>query len=142
MFSKSCEYGMRATLLIAQQSLQGNKIGVKTISEEIGSPEAFTGKILQELTKNNIIRSIKGPYGGFLIGLEEMKKIKLCDVVKAIDGDKIFERCALGLKKCSESTPCHLHFKFVKIRKEINEMLESKNLYSIVTEKKQYWLKK
>ncbi|MDO5608556.1 MAG: Rrf2 family transcriptional regulator [Capnocytophaga sp.] len=142
MFSKSCEYGLRATLFIAQQSLQGNKIGVKTIAEEIGSPEAFTGKILQELTKNNIVRSIKGPYGGFLIDLKTMKKIKLRDVVKAIDGDKIFKGCALGLKNCNEKTPCHLHFKFIEIRNEINAMLGESNLHSIVTDEGNFFLKK
>lgn len=47
MFSKSCEYDLRAVIFIAQQSLLGEKPGLKTVAKEIGSPEAFTGKILQ-----------------------------------------------------------------------------------------------
>jgi len=36
------------------------------IAEEIDSPTAFTAKILQQLVKNKVIHSIKGPHGGFL----------------------------------------------------------------------------
>ena len=61
MFSKSCEYGLRAIIYIAQQTNQNNKVSLMTISEEINSPQAFTAKILQQLTRNNIVKSIKLP---------------------------------------------------------------------------------
>ena len=45
MFSKSCEYGLRAIIYIAQQTNLNNKVSLTTISEEIDSPQAFTAKI-------------------------------------------------------------------------------------------------
>ncbi|MET0760542.1 MAG: transcriptional regulator, partial [Flavobacterium sp.] len=47
MFSKTCEYGIRASIFIASQSYQNNRIGLKDIAKKIDSPEAFTAKILQ-----------------------------------------------------------------------------------------------
>ena len=47
MFSKTCEYGLRAVLFIAQESANGHKVSMSTISQEINSPQAFTAKILQ-----------------------------------------------------------------------------------------------
>ena len=132
MFSKSCEYGLRSIIYIAQQSVQDSKVSLATISEAVNSPQAFTAKVLQQLTRNNIIKSIKGPYGGFVIESEKMDIIKLSDVVKVLDGDSIYTSCGLGLNKCNENSPCPLHFKFVEVRNQLKELLEKTTLSMLV----------
>lgn len=59
MFSKACEYAIRATIYIAVQSNQDNRVGLKDISKEIDSPEAFTAKILQQLSKMRLLTQSK-----------------------------------------------------------------------------------
>jgi Rrf2 family protein len=125
MFSKACEYAIRATIYIAEQSDRDNRVVLKDIAEKIGSPEAFTAKILQQLSKNQVIDSIKGPHGGFQIDKKKMAKIKLCQIVEAIDGDTIYKGCGLGLKECSEKKPCPVHEKFKIVRTELKDMLEN-----------------
>ncbi len=133
MFSKSCEYGLRAIIYIAQQTVQNNKVGLRTISEEIGSPEAFTSKILRQLTRNSMVKSIKGPYGGFVI--EEHKlKTTLSEVVNIFDGDTIYKGCGLGLNQCDANSPCPMHAKFVAIRDDLKNMLESTTLEALVND--------
>jgi Rrf2 family protein len=124
MFSKTCEYGIRAMLFLAQKSGQGNKIGIKEISKGVGAPEHFLAKILQDLSRKGIIQSIKGPNGGFFLD-DSSRKTTLADIVKVIDGDKLFTGCGLGLKICSEKSPCPLHDEFKVIRKKIHNMLDS-----------------
>lgn len=141
MFSKSCEYGLRATIYIAHQSLSGNKTGGKAIAKAIGSPEAFTGKILQELAKNKIVKSVKGPYGGFSIEAARMKKITLKEVVKVLDGDKMYSGCGLGLRICSEKKPCFLHFQLKKTRTELKKMLNENSIYDVVQGNKNFRIK-
>ncbi|MDQ3046729.1 MAG: Rrf2 family transcriptional regulator [Bacteroidota bacterium] len=128
MFSKACEYGIRATLYIAVRSRQDERAGLKDISREIDSPEPFTAKILQQLTRSGIIDSHKGPSGGFAIDKEKLQKIRLSQVVFAIDGDGIYKTCGLGLKACSEKQPCPVHNKFKKIREELKDLLDNTNL--------------
>ncbi|MBW4359863.1 RrF2 family transcriptional regulator [Flavobacterium taihuense] len=128
MFSKTCEYGIRATIFIASQSYQNKRVGLKDIAKKIDSPEAFTAKILQILSKNNIIHSIKGVGGGFDIPRETMKDIKLAQIVNALEGDRVFTGCGLGLTHCSEDHPCPMHEKFKSIRNELAFMLENTNL--------------
>lgn len=128
MFSKTCEYGIRATIFIASQSYQDNRVGLKDIAEKIDSPEAFTAKILQILSRNNIIHSIKGVGGGFEIPKEKMSQIKLIQIVAAIDGDRVFTGCGLGLSHCSETHPCPVHDRFKEIRNSLATMLENTNL--------------
>lgn len=128
MFSKTCEYGIRAAIFIASESYQNNRVGLRAIAEKIDSPEAFTAKILQILSKNNIIRSIKGVGGGFEIPKEKMSQIKLSQIVTALDGNRVFTGCGLGLNQCSEDHPCPVHDKFKSIRNELAFMLENTNL--------------
>lgn len=131
MFSKACEYAIRATIYIAVQSNQDKRVGIKDIAKEIDSPEAFTAKILQQLSKNNIVNSIKGPNGGFEIGKQEMHKIKLSKIVSAIDGDTIYKGCGLGFKQCSEKQPCPVHDKFKVVRNELRNMLETTTILEL-----------
>lgn len=134
MFSNSCEYGLRAIIFISQQTLQNKKVSLSTISEEISSPQAFTAKILQKLTRNNIIKSIKGPYGGFEIEKDKLETTTLSDVVVLFDGDDIYTRCGLGLSQCNHNSPCPMHHKFIKIREELKNMLENTTLLELLND--------
>ncbi len=128
MFSKSCEYGIRAILFIALKSMHHQRTRLKEIAEEINAPEAFTAKILQKLVKENILHSTTGPKGGFYIQPEEMEYIKLIQVVRAIDGDRLLNGCGLGLPKCDANHPCPFHHKFKKIKADLIEMLSTMNI--------------
>ena len=131
MFSKACEYGIKATIYIATQSSQGIRVCLKDIAREVNSPEAFTAKILQTLARNNVIDSAKGPTGGFQIDPEKARHMNLSQIVSAIDGDSIYKGCGLGLSECSEAKPCPVHDKFAKIRDDLKIMLENTSIYEL-----------
>ncbi|UCS92484.1 Rrf2 family transcriptional regulator [Echinicola marina] len=134
MFSKACEYAIRAVLYIATQSEQGKRTSLKAISKEIDSPEAFTAKILQQLSKNNVLQSIKGPNGGFEIDEASMQRIKLIEIVRIMDGEQLFTGCALGLKACNMDKPCPLHHEFLGIRTNIHQLLDNTTIKKLVND--------
>ncbi len=125
MFSKTCEYALRALIYIAQHSKNGNRIGIKDISKGINSPEYFIAKILQDLSRKGFVQSAKGPNGGFYMQNQE---ITIADIVREIDGDKLFKGCGLGLEECSELHPCPIHDQFKSIRQNIKSMLENSKI--------------
>ena len=133
MFSNACEYGIRATIYIAMQSLEDKRVNLKEIAGAINSPVAFTAKILQQLVKNNIVESAKGAHGGFQIEKERIESIKLNQIVLAIDGNKIFKGCGLGLSECNEMLPCPVHFKFKEIRDNLEKMTKDISIYDLAT---------
>ncbi|RZL37949.1 MAG: Rrf2 family transcriptional regulator [Pedobacter sp.] len=124
IFSKTCEYAIRAVFYIAHTTANGTKIGIKDIAVGIDSPELYLGKILQDLSRKGLISSTKGPNGGFFL-TTQMLNLPLIEVVKAVDGDNLFVGCGLGLKQCSELNPCPLHFQFKEIRDKLTVMLNS-----------------
>ena len=79
-------------------------------------------EVLHELIKKNLAQSLKGPTGGFYLDKHSLRN-SLADVVKAIDGDKIFSGSGLGFDYCSQVKPCPVHYEFKKVRQEIYKML-------------------
>lgn len=111
---------------------------VRDIAGAIGSPVAFTAKVLQQLVRNGLIGSAKGVKGGFFIDNETLQYLNLCRIVTAIDGNGLTENCMLGLRECSEVNPCPVHHQFKYIKADIIKMLNDsmvKNL-TIDVEKK------
>lgn len=115
---------MRAVFFIAQKSVDGRKVGIKEIAAGIDSPEPFIAKILQDLSKRGLIQSAKGPNGGFYAEAAEQRGT-LAEVVRAIDGDRLFTGCGMGLKFCSEVQPCPLHAQFAQVRDQLAHLLNN-----------------
>ena len=125
MFSKACEYGIKASVYIIDCSLKNEKVGMKDVAKAIESPEAYTSKILQQLSRNNIIQSEKGPTGGFSVEKDKINQLNLSMIVAAIDGDAIYKGCGLGFHQCNESKPCIIHHQYKSIRDDLKTMLEN-----------------
>jgi len=135
MFSKACEYGIRASIFVARQSEKGERSSLKEIAEAINSPIAFTGKILQLLAKSDILESIKGAGGGYEMEVDSLATVCLLDIVTAIDGENKYNGCALGLQHCDENHPCPVHFEYRKIREDLFSMLRNATLLKMVSQK-------
>ena len=122
LFSKTCEYAMRAVFYIAKRSEEGHRCGIKEIAEHIDSPEHFLAKILQKLSKEGLIQSAKGPTGGFYLDAASLNR-PLSDIVSTFEGEGIFTGCGMGLSYCSEESPCPLHNEFKEVRNKMTRML-------------------
>jgi Rrf2 family iron-sulfur cluster assembly transcriptional regulator len=130
MFSKACEYAIRATLYISARSIDGSKLGIKEIAKEIDSPLPFTAKILQTLSRQGIISSVKGPNGGFYLE-PEAKPVFLNAIVKAIDGADVLDNCSLGLKQCSDQYPCPIHHDIKAYKNRLSKILKEKTIQQL-----------
>lgn len=137
MFSKTCDYGIKAVVYIAMQSLKGYRVKIGDVVNNTGTPEAFTAKILGTLTKANVIQSYKGPNGGFEIDKTQMHNLYLSQIIHAIDGDAVYNGCGLGLQECNADEPCPLHEKFVSIRAQLKKMVETTTLFELATKLEQ-----
>ena len=143
MFSKACEYAIKASIYIARQSLQQKRVNVKEVSQSIDAPVAFTAKILQVLCRENIMQSVRGQQGGFVFDELKQKQIKIFDLVKIFDGDGLFTQCGLGLHQCSSENPCPVHDDFKIVREKLLAMTQKHSLYDLAlkTESGLAWLK-
>jgi Rrf2 family transcriptional regulator, iron-sulfur cluster assembly transcription factor len=136
MISKACKYGIRAVVFVASRTEAGLKLNVRDISREVDAPEAFTAKILQVLSKHQLISSLKGPYGGFYL-TDAQLELPLLQIVEAIDGMTIFKECGLGLKQCSEVHPCPMHDRFKAARETLKDVFAKTTVRQLALELKE-----
>jgi Rrf2 family protein len=133
MLSKACKYAIRAMIYLATQVENGGKTNIRDLAVEIDSPEPFTAKIMQTLSKQSLVSSLKGPNGGFFL-TDEQARIPLLEIVKAIDGLGAISSCGLGLRSCSDVNPCPIHTEFSHIRNGFAHLLKENTIAHLAIE--------
>jgi Rrf2 family transcriptional regulator, iron-sulfur cluster assembly transcription factor len=126
IFSKKCEYGMQAILYLAAKE-KGALVSAEEISKVLKIPREFISKILQSLKDSGLINSSKGKSGGFSLA-KSSSRIKLIDIVAAIDGLELFDDCVLGFPECSPTHPCPVHETWGTLRTQAYDMLNSETI--------------
>lgn len=123
LFSNTCQYAIKACIILA---IEKKKVGIIDISGQIGTPTAFTSKILQSLAKSRLISSGKGRNGGFYLTEEQYELLTVKDIYENFEGKQVLSSCLLGLEKCDSETPCPIHNMAVEIKEKLMKMLECK----------------
>ncbi|MBD3906334.1 Rrf2 family transcriptional regulator [Chryseobacterium sp. Ch-15] len=123
IFSYTCQYAIKACIVLATER---KKIGIIDISEQIGTPTYFTSKILQQLTKKQLISSGKGKGGGFYLTDEQFESLTIQDIYENFEGKEVLTSCLLGLKHCSGENPCPIHHLAVAVREKVLIMFQYK----------------
>ncbi|MDD4107786.1 MAG: Rrf2 family transcriptional regulator [Prolixibacteraceae bacterium] len=134
MLSNTCKYALRALIYLSKFSTPDKRIGIKKISEDLHLSSPFLGKILQNLVKQKILVSTKGPNGGFSLA-RSASEISLWDIVVNVDGEEFFTNCLIGLEPChyhDSSRPlCPVHSQYSKLRADIGRFYKDTNLHII-----------
>lgn len=115
------EYALRALYEVICSS-RGKPVTRKQIAESQGISEHFLEKIFIGLQKREIIKSVRGPGGGFVLN-RTPDEISLWDVYLAVDNpgyrdDRCYQKTAGG---CVQEPQCkvkHIWYKFGKTLKE------------------------
>lgn len=123
IFSNTSQYAIKACIVLATEK---RKIGITDISEIIGTPTAFTSKILQQLTKKQLISSGKGKGGGFYLNDEQFESLTIRDIYENFEGREVLTSCLLGLKQCNGENPCPIHHLAIDIKEKVMIMFQYK----------------
>ncbi|MBI5727272.1 MAG: Rrf2 family transcriptional regulator [Ignavibacteriales bacterium] len=134
IFSKKCEYGLQAVLYLSSINTQP-VVSAEEIAKTLYIPKEFVSKILQELTASGIVASKKGKNGGFTLN-KALSDIRLIDIVAAIDGFDIFNKCVMGFPNCSSESPCPVHERWSALSKETYTMLSEETLEDFLAKTK------
>lgn len=124
---RSAQLAVQASLLLALEP-PGASRRVRDIAATLDVPASYLVKVLQNLTRAGLLRSIRGPGGGVRLA-RSPKEIRLWDVLAAVGPMTEYERCILGLDDCSDANPCPLHELWAPVRDGILVKLRSLNLW-------------
>ncbi|WP_158837636.1 RrF2 family transcriptional regulator [Polaribacter sp. L3A8] len=133
MLTNSSKYAIRAVLYLANNASEEKKIGSKQIADDLDMPAPFLAKTLQELTKKDIISSVKGPHGGFYL-TKGNEKNSLFDIIDCVDDADKLNQCYLGQLECSDDKPCVVHHLYVPFKTQLIDKLKNKTILEMAKE--------
>ena len=121
IFSRKSEYGLRALMYLSDRRARG-PVTLNEIAERLMIPKAFLSKILQQLAKKGVVRSLKGPSGGFVLAVEPTE-VTLQEILTEIDGPtRVFE-CFATESDCTLYGDCLMREVFGEVEDQIGKVL-------------------
>lgn len=128
------EYAIRGIVYLAKQP-SGKVMLVSEVAEATGVSQTFLAKIFQSFAKLGLVNSFRGTGGGFLLG-RPASKITLRQVVEAVEGPIIPNRCLNGEGNCDREAECQVHPVWRKVQEEIASILDAVTLEDLAKDKK------
>ncbi len=122
---KSSEYAIRCLVHMAASDLE--VCSVKTLSDTLGIPYKFLGRLMSRLGAAGIVAAQHGQHGGYRIA-RPLGDIRLADVIDVVEGLENYERCILGFETCDDENPCPLHDHWSGHKDGIRGMLDNVTL--------------
>ena len=129
LITRNTDYAMRALCYIAKQ-----KRGSVSASEMVAAlkiPRPFLRKILQTLSGEGLLKSVKGQGGGFSLAYSE-EKIFLTDLIRIFQGSIQLNECIFKKKICPNRSTCVLKKEIDGIEQAALERLGRISLASLM----------
>lgn len=140
LLSKSFGYALRGVLYVALRQQHVKRVQIQEIAQKLAVPQHFLAKIMKRLAEKGILRSTKGPYGGFSI-TDKTLQTRIIEIVSITDGTGLVDNCVLSFRKCNAKNPCPLHTKMAKLKKGFIESLSDSSIGDLLDEKNPEFIK-
>jgi Rrf2 family iron-sulfur cluster assembly transcriptional regulator len=129
VFSKATGYGIRALAYLACRSETG-LCGLQEIAEHEHIPPVYLRKVLGELRRHRLLRSVKGIHGGYELA-RPGETITLWEVFRVLEPDPYLDACVLGRSQCNQEASCALHEDWQKVRNGLVGLLQTKTIFDV-----------
>jgi len=120
------EYAIRGIVYLASRPADQVCL-LSDIAAAVDVPPTFLAKIFQQFSKIGLVKSYRGTGGGFILG-RTADKITLLDVVEAVEGPIIPNRCVENGIDCDRSASCSVHPVWVNVQSQVRGILEKVTL--------------
>jgi Rrf2 family protein len=118
--TKKADYGLIALRHLA--SIPGATASTKDIADAYHLPVPLLAKVLQQLTRAGILKSVAGTNGGYKLA-RDAQRISALEVVRAIDGPVILTHCFTEHGTCDQSENCTVREPLRRVHEAILEIL-------------------
>ncbi len=117
--SEAASLAMHAMAVLA--SRPKGRVSTAELASTLDVSEAHLAKVLQRLGKAGLVRSARGPKGGFGL-IDSRRDVTLLEVYEAIDGPFRPDGCLLGQKMC-RGAKCMLGYLVRSVNRSVKNRL-------------------
>lgn len=122
LLSRTGEYALRAVLLLADRN-GGRALSAGEMARVLGVPHNYLAKTLQRLVRRGVLRSIRGPGGGFVLARDACE-LAISAVLGEFHPLEADEHCMLGYESCDSRNPCAAHDRWMRWSSELSRLLD------------------
>jgi len=127
--SEGAYLALHGLAYIAQRMPQ--RVNVKKLAEALHASEATLAKVFQKLSKSELVKSVRGPAGGFELN-RPAAEINFLEIYEIIDGKIHLDGCPFGKHDCAFSK-CIFNTHLNRISREIYDTFKNLRLDSFVS---------
>ncbi len=127
--SRESQYALLGLAYLARQP-PGAMLQAAQVAEGAGLPGTFLAKIFRKLTRHGILRSFRGRERGYVLA-RAPRDISVREIVEAVDGPDVFQRCVFWADACSDEHPCLLHEAWRTVRPVMADLMGRMSLEEV-----------
>ncbi len=128
------EYAIRGIVYLAGRPTDKVCL-LNDIATAVDVPSTFLAKIFQQFSKIGLVKSFRGTGGGFMLG-RAPENITLLEVVEAVEGPIVPNRCVVNPSDCDRSGYCNVHPVWKRVQDEVCKALAGVTLKELAAEHK------
>ena len=130
VLSQTATYALRATLCLAEAEGSG-PLRVDDIAEALTVPRNYLSKILHVLARGHVLRSTRGPGGGFQLA-KPPEELRLSEIIGHFDDLPEASGCLLGRDRCSDDDPCAAHDRWKGVSASVWDFFDDTTLTDLL----------
>ena len=128
--TRAAEYGVLGLMRLGR--LRGGAMAmIDEVSRAEKIPKSFLAKIFQDLGRAGLVRSSRGARGGFSLA-RDADQITVLEIIEAIEGRIVFQRCRLDKADCEHVGGCALCGLFERAQDGVKDALTGTTLQDLI----------
>ena len=124
-------YALRATLALAEMGKNGDIISINHLSEAEDISSIFLEQIFFKLKKAKIVKSVRGPGGGFSFD-RPLDSVTVREILTAAGEDLSMKFCDKSAARCGRMSECRSHKVFATVTDKVNTYLDSITIQTVL----------
>lgn len=126
------DYAIRGMVYLAGMPIDRVSL-LSDIASNTGVSQTFMAKIFQQLNKLGLVKSYRGTGGGFQLG-RPAEEVTLLEIVEAVEGPILPNRCILAKGLCSRDSACTVHPVWKEVQEKMRAVLSNVTLKHLAGE--------
>jgi Rrf2 family protein len=127
--SSTAQQAIHAVVCIAGSG-NGGPVRVDEIAAATDSPRNYLSKTLHLLTRARVLRSERGPRGGFRLAIPA-DRLTLARIIAPFEPVSN-RRCLVGQPRCSDARPCAVHDQWKNVADAVDNFFSKTTVHDLV----------
>ena len=130
--TRAGEYGVLGMMYLARRSDGARKTAmIDEVSRAEKVPKSFLAKIFQNLARAGLVKSVRGAGGGFVLA-KQPADVSILEIVEAIEGKILLQRCKQEKPDCKHIGGCALCGLFEQAQDGLKDVLTRTTLKDLI----------